>query len=387
MPQAVATDPLLALISRAGPGRPPQPGKSEAAPQPFAEALSAQLRSGASGEGDTLTPRPADPEAETSPAAPGGALPHPTSVDAHPATPQGAAAAPGLALGHILGRALGRARAVETGMDEAGPARAAALLVPQASPETPRSARGRILPAGAAEIAAGAMLRRSGAESGRGSSLLSETFETRAAGLREGAEPLLPPGVDRTLAGEALRPLGLSDRPGGLPPGLDATAALAGTNGRAVAGEAGPGNRTTIPMATPFGQAQWANELGEKLVWLAGRQGHLAELQLSPPALGSLEVRLSIQGNEAGAQFYSANAAVREAIEAALPRLRELLANAGLSLGGASVSSESFQTGASFAQDRRESADERGDAAQLTSQEPMLPLLRRVGTGLIDLYA
>jgi flagellar hook-length control protein FliK len=117
--------------------------------------------------------------------------------------------------------------------------------------------------------------------------------------------------------------------------GMAGVSVLAGSEARS-------GPRQAV-LVTPFGQAAWSSELADKVVWLSGQRGQVAELSLSPPSLGGIEVRLNLTGQEAGAQFFSANPSVREAIEAALPKLREMMAEAGLTLGQAMVSSEPFR--------------------------------------------
>lgn len=144
-------------------------------------------------------------------------------------------------------------------------------------------------------------------------------------------------------------------------------------------------SRQVAQLVTPFSQPQWQSELGEKVVWLAGRQGQMAALSLNPPSLGNIEVRLNLSGHEAGAQFFSANPTVREAIEAALPRLREMMAEAGLSLGQAMVSSEPFRDREAFAQRAEQGADEaeRGGVMALASD---VSHGGRPRSGLVDLY-
>jgi flagellar hook-length control protein FliK len=63
-----------------------------------------------------------------------------------------------------------------------------------------------------------------------------------------------------------------------------------------------------------------------------------AELRLDPPDLGPLEVRISLVDGETRVSFVAPQAAVREAVEAALPRLREMLTATGLNLGQVDVS-------------------------------------------------
>ena len=144
--------------------------------------------------------------------------------------------------------------------------------------------------------------------------------------------------------------------------------------------------RINAAIETPVRSPVFAAELGDKVVWLASRQGQFAELSLNPPQMGALEVRLNLSGNnDASAQFFSPNPIVREAIDAALPRLREMLAQAGINLGEAEVREHAFG--------RREQSAMRG---QNPAQEAEIPLhqavmagvggARSAGVGLVDLY-
>lgn len=96
-------------------------------------------------------------------------------------------------------------------------------------------------------------------------------------------------------------------------------------------------------VAVPVGQNGWDTAFSQRVTWVATNTQQIAHLHLNPPNLGPLEVRISLASDQATAAFTSPHAAVREAIEAALPRLREMLADNGLSLGNVNVSSESFQ--------------------------------------------
>lgn len=90
------------------------------------------------------------------------------------------------------------------------------------------------------------------------------------------------------------------------------------------------------------GAPGWDAALGQKVAWLVNQRHQVAEMQLNPPNLGPLEVKITIANDQASALFVSHHAAVRDAIEAALPRLREMLAENGITLGNAQVSAESF---------------------------------------------
>lgn len=96
-----------------------------------------------------------------------------------------------------------------------------------------------------------------------------------------------------------------------------------------------------IRITTPIGSQHWESAIGNSLVMMTGSGREKAELVLTPPQLGRIEVSISMKGDEATAIFVSQNPAVRDAIENALPRLREVLADAGITLGQTQVGAES----------------------------------------------
>ena len=111
-------------------------------------------------------------------------------------------------------------------------------------------------------------------------------------------------------------------------------------------GSAAPAQLAQAPAAAleaRVGERGWDQGLGDKLVWMAGQKQQVAELHLNPPDLGPLKITLTLNHDQASAEFVSAHAPVREAIEAAMPRLREMLADAGITLGNASVSTDAFR--------------------------------------------
>lgn len=89
-----------------------------------------------------------------------------------------------------------------------------------------------------------------------------------------------------------------------------------------------------------FGQTQWSEALAERTAWLASQQIHSADLQLDPPELGPLQVRISVHQDQAVVSFVSANPQVRDALDQSMARLRELLQEQGMQLVDAGVSDQ-----------------------------------------------
>ncbi len=138
----------------------------------------------------------------------------------------------------------------------------------------------------------------------------------------------------------------------------------------------------------PPGTAGWDEAVGERVLWHVGHGHGRAEFRLNPPDLGPVEVRITVQGDEAKVHFTSAHGAVRDALEAALPRLRELFVDSGIRLADAQVSAR-HSAQDQGARDGRETArswspgPSDGTAAMdLESADPPTRIVR----SLLDLY-
>jgi flagellar hook-length control protein FliK len=138
---------------------------------------------------------------------------------------------------------------------------------------------------------------------------------------------------------------------------------------------------TEMTVSTPINQSGWADDVGHQVAWLAEQGSGRAELVLTPPHLGRIEISLQIGVDQSSAQFVSASPQVREALEQAMPRLREMLADSGISLGEANVSSD-HQSG------ERGSGGERGHRGRDTvPADGAIAASARRGVGLVDLFA
>lgn len=105
-------------------------------------------------------------------------------------------------------------------------------------------------------------------------------------------------------------------------------------------------------IAPRVGTKGWDQAVGQKIVWMVAGGEQSAQLTLNPPDLGPVQVVLSISDNFVDASFVSSHLDVREAIESAAPKLREMMENAGISLSGFSVSAESAQSNNQFSSEK-----------------------------------
>ena len=142
-----------------------------------------------------------------------------------------------------------------------------------------------------------------------------------------------------------------------------------------------------LPVATPAGREAWAEDVGNQVRWMLGRAESKAELVLTPPNMGKLEVSITLNGDQTTAQFVASSQAARDALEQALPRLREILQQAGISLGQTNVSTSGEQ-GAGSEGSRHGARSGRGtETSADTSEGASRSTWLRQHDGMVDTFA
>jgi len=142
-------------------------------------------------------------------------------------------------------------------------------------------------------------------------------------------------------------------------------------------------------LAPTVGTTAWGQALGEKLVWMASGTQQTASLTLNPPNLGPLQIVVNVTNDQATASFFSAQPEVRHALEAAFPRLREMMNDAGIQLGQATVSADTPQQNDTPDRQAQRIApaflgtDPAAPAGPQLAQAP----IRQSGRGLVDTFA
>jgi flagellar hook-length control protein FliK len=103
-----------------------------------------------------------------------------------------------------------------------------------------------------------------------------------------------------------------------------------------------PGINTLTSMTgsigTPVQSSSWSQGVTEQVAYMVQGRFQSAELRLNPANLGPLQIKMNLQDDQASVTFISAHAPVREAVDAALPRLREMFEQQGLNLADVDVS-------------------------------------------------
>ncbi|TKB58236.1 flagellar hook-length control protein FliK [Ferrimonas aestuarii] len=91
-------------------------------------------------------------------------------------------------------------------------------------------------------------------------------------------------------------------------------------------------------LRQPVAAERMAPELRERMMMMINSRTNQAEIRLDPPELGALQVKIQMNGDQAQLQLQVAQTQTREMVEQALPRLREMLEQQGITLTDTQIS-------------------------------------------------
>ncbi|HWT70873.1 MAG TPA: flagellar hook-length control protein FliK [Oxalicibacterium sp.] len=152
---------------------------------------------------------------------------------------------------------------------------------------------------------------------------------------------------------------------------------------------AAPNATASSELLPPVGGAGWDDALGQKVVWMAKGMEQTATLTLNPPDLGPMQVTVNVSNNQATASFVAHQPEVRHALEASMPRLRDMLNEAGIQLGQSSVSAGMPNQQGGFDEARHNGSGRRAGSGELvdtTAHVSHVPAPRG-GSGMVDTFA
>jgi flagellar hook-length control protein FliK len=142
-------------------------------------------------------------------------------------------------------------------------------------------------------------------------------------------------------------------------------------------------NRVEVPVQ----QAGWGEAVGNRLMMMVSGKMQSAHIQLNPAELGPIEVRINVNQDQASVHFVSSNTVVRDAIEEAFPRLKEMFMQNGLSLTDTNVSQQSSQQGNPYSREQNDSLIvSNNDVLDIADAETEQPLTETIDIGLVDQY-
>lgn len=104
-------------------------------------------------------------------------------------------------------------------------------------------------------------------------------------------------------------------------------------------GLANPLQKLFAPINERVGQGQWQQEMSQRINMMLNHQIQNAQIQLHPKHLGAMEISVSMgHDQQVNVSFQVQHAHVKDALDAALPKLRDMLQSQGFSLNHSDIS-------------------------------------------------
>ncbi|MDT4329228.1 flagellar hook-length control protein FliK [Methylomonas sp. MED-D] len=149
-----------------------------------------------------------------------------------------------------------------------------------------------------------------------------------------------------------------------------------------VAANAGPQPEATV-IGRPVNHPEWNAELGQKLLWMHNQAVPSAEIRLNPEHLGPISIKIDVNQDQANVTFTTQHAVVKEAIEAAIPKLREMLGGQNLNLADVNVSQQQSEQRSGREGFQMAGDQQRGRQGQASGQEVSVadPIIDEIETG------
>ncbi len=180
--------------------------------------------------------------------------------------------------------------------------------------------------------------------------------------------------------------------------GVDGTVTQSTALGTAISGLAQPSNiqanslvATPAPITSPMGGESWSQDMGDRIMWMVGKGVQAASIRINPPDLGPIQVQLSVKNDQASVQMVVQHGAVKDALDAAMPRLREMMNESNLQLVNVDVSHRDStgqsSSSAMFTSDQREQLGQFLQDQELPAQVEEELVKYYLSTSLIDDYA
>jgi flagellar hook-length control protein FliK len=120
--------------------------------------------------------------------------------------------------------------------------------------------------------------------------------------------------------------------------------------------------------------------------WMVDNNLNGAKLQVNPPQLGPIEVRIAVQGDHAQVWLISHSAVTRDALESSSPNLREMLGAQGFAQVSVDISQRSFQERPTHSQPY-EGFPSANRSPSTASAQSIASTTPQIAIGAVDAYA
>jgi flagellar hook-length control protein FliK len=145
-----------------------------------------------------------------------------------------------------------------------------------------------------------------------------------------------------------------------------------------------PAPTPTLKVSQPVDTPEFSQGLADGVSMMVGNNLTSAKLQVNPAQLGPIDVRITVQGNQAQVSLTAHSAVTRDALESSSSKLREMLGAQGFAQVNVDISQRSFQERSTYAQPYDWTPSANGSAASASVDAVSSS---RASSSLLDAYA
>jgi flagellar hook-length control protein FliK len=142
----------------------------------------------------------------------------------------------------------------------------------------------------------------------------------------------------------------------------------------------------TLEIPVPVTSPQWGQQFSDHVIWMGNNDIKSAVIKIHPEDLGPIEISVKVVDNAASVNIVSHSAQVRDLVDQAMPRLRDMMSNQGLHLSDVQVSADKSSNQSSqngYANNGQQEMDSDGtdDEVQLVTS------VKKQSNRLVDYFA
>ncbi len=138
----------------------------------------------------------------------------------------------------------------------------------------------------------------------------------------------------------------------------------------------------------PVKHPQWGQALGQRIVFMSNNGMQQAQITLNPQKLGQIQVMLQLdKDQQMHVSLVAQNGATRESMESALPRLKEMMEQAGIQLASVNVSDQKQFSESGDAQEHHRKNASKNTLVEGNKVEERPLLMTGSTDNIIDYYA
>ena len=145
---------------------------------------------------------------------------------------------------------------------------------------------------------------------------------------------------------------------------------------------------TLTTQTLPIYHKDFVNKLQEKVMVMVHQKIQQVEIQLDPPELGNVHVRVNLQNEQAAVQFVVQNQQAKEALEQNIDKLKNMMADSGVNVGDTNIEQGDRENDQQSLEQQQQFAANNGNDAELQEQaEPQQWQRQQVTSSGIDYFA